>query len=360
MLYKNLLRPLLFMLDAEHAHDYTHRIGSELSNNPALLSVVQSFFDLGKTGLSQMVAGIRFDSPVGLAAGFDKNAHLMVLMQSIGFGFVEVGSITALASEGNSKPRLIRLPDNEALINRMGLNNDGAKVVTNRVKKSKGNLIIPVGVNIAKTHSSSILGDAAIRDYINSFVLAQEVADYITVNISCPNTEEGKTFEDPEALAELINSINAVRTGTCPVFMKLSADLNTKELDVLLDLCQAGNIDGYVLTNTTSTRKNLSIKSLAKASSFGRGGMSGKPLYENMIELVRHTYQETGRQKPIIAVGGIDSPEKALNTLKNGASLVQVYTGLVYEGPFLVNNMNRYIQNYLRTHQLSSLDEIRA
>lgn len=359
MLYKNFIRPLLFKLDAEQAHDYTHRLGSELSDNQAMLSIIGSVFSHQSDDLKQNFLGLTFDSPVGLAAGFDKNGHLMPLMQSLGFGFVEVGSITAHASNGNPRPRLVRLPDDHALINRMGLNNDGAAEITKRVSKTKSRIRIPVGINIAKTHNPRILGDLAVQDYITSFEYAQSVADYITVNISCPNTEEGKTFEDPAALKELIQALNKVRSGTCPVFMKLSADLSLSELDVLLDLCENGRIDGYVLTNTSSLRSSLGHSSLIASQHFGRGGLSGEPLYLNMIKLVNHTYVQTGSLKPIIAVGGINSPQKALNALKNGASLVQIYTGLIYEGPFLVSTFNKYLTKYMRDHKITSIQELR-
>lgn len=360
MLYKNILRPLLFRLDAEQAHDYTHRLGTEISNNPALLSVIQSLFDGGKHGLEQNLLGLKFDAPVGLAAGFDKNAHLMPLMQAIGFGFIEIGSITALPSSGNPKPRLLRLPQDTSLINRMGLNNDGASVITERIKRIKPALSIPLGVNIAKTHSPKILGEAAIRDYVTSFTLAENIADYVTINISCPNTEEGKTFEDPVALKELIDAINAAKSTSTPILMKLSADLSFSELDVLLELCEDGNMDGYVLTNTSSKRDTLSPACFHKATDFGRGGLSGNPLYSNMLQLVKHTYKNTNGLKPVIAVGGIDSPEKALIAIQYGASLVQLYTGLIYEGPFLVNRINRYLQKYLKAEGLGNLVEIRG
>lgn len=360
MLYKKIIQPLLFRLDAEQAHDYTHRLGSEISDNAALLSVFNSFFESGKNGLHQKILGLSFDSPVGLAAGFDKNAHLMPIMQAIGFGFVEIGSITAHASVGNPKPRLIRLPQDSALINRMGLNNDGAEVVTKRIRHVKAALSIPLGINIAKTHNPKILGDAAIRDYITSFTLAEGVADYININISCPNTEEGKTFEDPVALKELIQAVNEVKSGLTPVFMKLSADLSLSELDVLLDLCEWGNVDGYVLTNTSSKRNALDTESIKKAEQFGRGGLSGNPLYSSMITLIGHTYKRINGKKPIIAVGGIDSPEKVLNAIQNGASLVQIYTGLIYEGPFLVNRINQSLQKRLRILGVSDITQLRG
>ncbi len=360
MLYKNLIRPLLFRLDAEQAHDYTHRLGSEISKNPALLSVIQTWFDSGKSSLEQDVLGLKFDSPVGLAAGFDKNAHLMPMMQAIGFGFVEVGSITALPSSGNPKPRLLRLPPDQALINRMGLNNEGAMIITNRVRQVKPELSIPVGVNIAKTHSPKILGDNAILDYVTSFSYAQEIADYITINISCPNTEEGKTFEDPVALKELIDAINGAKSTSTPILMKLSADLSIDELDILLDLCETGKVDGYVLTNTSSKRSVLSSPCFKDAEQFGRGGLSGPPLYSNMLRLVAHTYRHLKGKKPIVAVGGIDSPEKALCAIQHGASLLQIYTGLIYKGPFLVNSINRFLQKQLRNTGISGLSELRG
>jgi dihydroorotate dehydrogenase len=359
MIYKNLIRPLLFSYDPEKAHDIIHRFGSEISKNPALLSVLSSLFETNKDRLSQQICGLDFPSPVGLAAGFDKNAHLVPLFQALDFGFTEIGSITANPSVGNPKPRMLRLPNDSALINRMGLNNDGASVITQRIKSYKNDLHFPLGVNIAKTHDPLILGDVAVQDYITSFKLAQSVADYITVNISCPNTEEGKTFEDPESLTVLMEAINAVRDHTCPVFMKLSADLNPSQIHELVHICERGLIDGYVVTNTSLVRSSLSEAGLSAATQFGRGGLSGKPLFKNMLQMVKQLHAITGTSKPIIAVGGIDSTDKSLRVLQAGASLIQIYTGLIYEGPFLARRINMELNEYLAKNGIRSLSELR-
>jgi dihydroorotate dehydrogenase len=359
MMYKNLIRPLLFSYDPEKAHDITHRFGSEISKNQALLSVLSSLFETNKDRLSQQICGLHFPSPIGLAAGFDKNAHLVPLFQALDFGFTEIGSITANPSVGNPKPRLVRLPKDSALINRMGLNNDGAAVITQRIKSFKSGLHFPLGVNIAKTHDPSILGDLAVQDYITSFKLAQPVADYITVNISCPNTEEGKTFEDPESLTVLMEAINAVRDHTCPVFMKLSADLNASQIHELVQICERGLMDGYVVTNTSLVRSTLSEAGLRAATQFGRGGLSGEPLFKNMLQIVRQLHSIIGTNKPIIAVGGIDSAEKSLQVLQAGASLLQIYTGLVYNGPFLARRINMELNSYLVKNGIRNVSELR-
>jgi dihydroorotate dehydrogenase len=346
MLYQSVFRPLLFKLDEEKAHTLMLRTAQKSSQSFLVKKLIRSLYHYQSPLLEQNLWGKTFKNPVGLAAGFDKNAHLAPLMQSLGMGFTEVGSVTARSSNGNSKPRMFRLPQDHAVINRMGLNNDGAQVVINRLRRNRSSL--PTGINIAKTHREDITGDRAIRDYLFSYKKACEIADYITVNISCPNTSDGRTFEEASSLNELLSALSS--TGlfkTTPTLIKFSSDLNKKELDSLLNVCESYPIDGYAACNTSSSRKGLST-SAARIQAIGKGGLSGAPLFHKSIKRVGWLREKVGNKKPIIAAGGIDSFEKALKMLQAGATLLQIYTGLIYKGPGLVKSINLKLAAYLK------------
>ena len=278
---------------------------------------------------------MKFKNPIGLAAGFDKNGTTPRAMEALGFGFVEIGSITAQSSKGNPKPRAFRLPEDKSLINRMGLNNEGSDKIVNRLKHH--NLSIPLGINIAKTNDSEIHGNAAISDYVYSYEKAKTVADYVTINISCPNTGEGKTFEDPDTLKSLLAEINPSGNDV-PTLVKFSVDTETKALSKLVEICESFNIDGYVATNTSSQRAHLKTKS-AILSSTANGGLSGSAISEKSDAVVSNLFGMLKGSKPIIGVGGIDSVESAQRKVDAGADLLQIYTGLVYEGPGLVRKL---------------------
>ena len=249
-LYKIITRPVLFRFPSDKIHELTVKYGSGISKSDPLLRVLDSLYNFQHPSLKQDIWGLDFKNPIGLAAGFDKNATLIHLMEHLGFGFTEIGSITANASTGNPKPRSFRLPADSSIINRMGLNNDGAATVVKRLAKCEPS--IPVGVNIAKTHNPEITGTAALDDYLESYRLAQKVAGYITLNISCPNTTEGKTFEDPGSLERLLNHLNIGKDASePPVLVKLSVDLDIQQLSELLSVCKASAISGYVATNTS-------------------------------------------------------------------------------------------------------------
>jgi dihydroorotate dehydrogenase len=248
------------------------------------------------------------------------------------------GIITAKPSQGNRRPRAFRLPKDQSLINRMGLNNQGATEIIKRLKKVS--LSIPLGVNIAKTNDPTIHGEDAIQDYVFSFKLAEEVADYITVNISCPNTGEGKTFEDPAALEALLKAINPAKSNI-PVLVKFSSDTDESTLKVLIDLCEQNGISGYVATNTSNNRSGLQTSDQT-LNQIGNGGLSGKAISDRSNQVIKWIRSNT--DKPIIGVGGITDPASALEKLDAGANLLQVYTGLVYEGPALIKNINKAIE----------------
>lgn len=356
MLYKSLLRPLLFRLDPESAHDITQQLAQTTAKSSFLQTLAKTLYGYQSPALSQHLWGLTFRNPIGLAAGFDKNGMIPEAIEALGFGFTEIGSITANPSTGNPRPRSFRLPKDQALINRMGLNNDGAKTIVKRLKNKQ--LSIPLGVNIAKTHDPDILGDKAIKDYMFSFREAQKVADYITINISCPNTAEGKTFEDPVALDELLSALNLKDDASItPSLVKFSSDLNRDKLSTILNICEDHRVHGYVASNTSSARESLTTNS-TKVKAIGKGGLSGQPIASKSLQIVEWISDITKGQKPIIGVGGIDSFEAALNMLHAGADLLQIYTGLVYQGPGLVKKINRKLVQYLKVNELDSLLQI--
>ena len=333
MLYQQLVKPLLFQLDAERAHELIMQLGRWLNRQPRWLSVLQKIYALNHPSLERRWRNLFFPNPVGIAAGFDKNGHILELLQALGFGFLELGSITARASQGNPQPRLFRLPLDRALINRLGLNNEGSEAIVRHIHRE--NLRVPLGINIAKTHDPTILGDQAIEDYAHSFSLALKKADYLTLNISCPNTAEGITFEDPVALQELLSGLmNLPNPGPCPVFLKFSPDLPLTTLDQLLQIGHDMGIAGYCVTNTSVDRSGLRTGPEALARC-GRAGLSGSPLRTKATAMVRHIRSQSAAGTFIIGVGGIDSVEAARERLQAGADVIQLYTGLVYEGPGL-------------------------
>lgn len=338
MLYKSLLKPFFFRKDAESAHESAVKFSSAISHSEFLQVLVKQVYGYDNTDLEQDFFGLTFPNPIGLAAGFDKNGETPLAMQAIGFGFVEVGSITAQPSQGNPKPRAFRLPEDHSLINRMGLNNQGAEAIVERLSTLK--LDIPLGVNIAKTNDSSIHGDAALKDYLFSYELANTVADYVTVNISCPNTGEGKTFEDPDTLKALLECLELSKKGRKPTLIKFSVDTEKAMLTRLVELCEGFNVAGYVASNTSSNRDSL-ISSESLLKEIGNGGLSGRAISSQSTLVVKWLYEILKGEKPIIGVGGIDSPESAKEKLDAGADLIQIYTGMVYEGPGLIKKIKR-------------------
>lgn len=338
MIYKNFIKPLLFNKDAEEAHELGLKLASLTHRSKLLQLLVASVYKTKHPSLEQELFGCHFPNPVGLAAGFDKNGTTPKAMQALGFGFVEVGSITAKPSQGNPKPRAFRIPRDHSLINRMGLNNEGADVITQRL--SGIDLKIPLGINIAKTNDASIHGDAALQDYLYSYEKAQAVADYITINISCPNTGEGKTFEDPQALRDLLQTLELSKSGRKPSLVKFTVDIERSALATLIEICEDLGVAGYVATNTSSIRKGLNTPENI-LNEIGNGGLSGRAIQKRSTQVVKWISEITGGKKPLVGVGGIDSPEAAIEKIEAGAHLIQIYTGMVYEGPSLAKRINK-------------------
>lgn len=356
------LRPLLFRLDAERAHDLTLRM-AEFAQSTAS-SFVEPRYGFEDERLKQRLWGETFPNPIGLAAGLDKNARLVSFWEAIGFGFAEVGSVSARAAAGNPKPRSFRLPDDQALINRMGLNNDGAAAVAERLEEGRADRSRPLGVNLAKTHDPGVMGEAALEDFRESFRLLAPQADYIALNVSCPNTEDGRTFEDPQALDGLLNTISAEQKApglAVPVLIKLSPPLSERivfdtRLEDLVAVAQAHEVDGFVATNTTQDRRTLQT-SADTLEEIGEGGVSGPPLEDRATALVRYLYRATDGETPIIGVGGVRDTDSAYAKIRAGASLVQLYTGLVYNGPALVREIKEGLIERLREDGHVSIDD---
>lgn len=355
-LYKIVARPLLFRLKADTAHDVTIKTATYLNDKAWPLDYLSALYSVKNPLLHQNIWGLDFNNPVGLAAGFDKNGRILSFMESLGFGYLEVGSVTANASPGNPRPTSFRLPDDQSLINRLGLNNDGAKTVTRRLKKKT--VSVPVGVNIAKTHDPSITGEEALQDYKISYDLAKDVADYLTINISCPNTTEGKTFEDPETLNQLLSYLNIGEDMSGPpILVKISVDTDDTLLSELLDVCQSKVVDGYVAANTSSKRTDLST-SQNQLNQIGIGGLSGRAIRDRSTEVIRKIHKHTKGEKTIIGVGGVFTADDAIEKLKAGADLIQVYTGMVYNGPGIVKSINKGIVKYLKENGLENVYQL--
>ena len=346
------LRNLLFSLDAERAHKLA--VGSARLAQAVAPRVVESTFAYAHPSLHMSLFGKQFTNPVGLAAGFDKNAKLILFWRKLGFGFIEVGSVSAKRCKGNKRPRAFRIPEDHALINRMGLNNDGAARVASRLAPHAGTLAFPIGVNIAKTHDPSIEGPAAVEDFCETFRAVAPFADYITLNVSCPNTAEGKTFEDPNSLDELLIGITRERKELArrvPVLIKFSPPemdsfVLDSHIDELLLVSLAHKVDGFVASNTASDRLHMTA-SETTLNRIGKGGLSGEPIAKRSTQLVRYLYRKTEGKLPIIGVGGVSSGESAYEKIRAGASLVQLYTGLVYEGPGIVPGIKQRLVELL-------------
>jgi len=354
-IYSKLARPVLFRLDPESAHHFAFSVGKVIQSARA-----SSLLSAKKPGpeLKQEFFGHSFHSPVGLAAGFDKSAEILPLISKLGFGFAEAGSVTNLPSEGNPRPRLFRLPEDRALINRLGLNNPGAEAFLENLERFNDNSceLFPVGINVAKTHSPDIIGQRGIEDVVSCFEKVQPKADFIVLNISCPNTAEGKTFEDRDTLSQLFNTLSKIRDST-PLLIKFSPDTKLSELEKLVEICETHNTSGYVLSNTSQTREGLQTSS-SQLEKIGKGGLSGEPLFNLSIQRVRQVYKQVNGRKPVIGLGGIDSSSKAWSYLEAGASLLELYSGLVYEGPWLVDRINRELAERLKLEGFSSISEV--
>ena len=301
----------------------------------------KKLFCIDDKRLETEVFGIKFPNPVGLAAGFDKNASMFNDLASCGFGFIEIGTVTPKSQPGNDKPRLFRLKKDQAIINRMGFNNDGLTDVISNLKKRKTNVII--GGNIGKNKSTP--NENAVDDYLISFDSLFDHVDYFVVNVSSPNTPNLRELQEKEPLKHLLSElmkVNKLRIVQKPILLKIAPDLTNEQLDDIIEIVDEVKIAGVIATNTTISRENLATSNDLLAA-YGMGGLSGKPLKSRSTEVIRYLSQKSKNSFPIIGVGGIHSEEDALEKLEAGAVLVQLYTGFIYEGPGLVKRINKAI-----------------
>lgn len=354
MIYKKIIRPILFKADPEKIHDLVLFAGRKLGKYSLTRRLVKAIFYYENKRLTQIIAGIKFTNPMGLAAGFDKEAELMCILPSLGFGFEEIGSITAKPCRGNLKPRLWRLPKYKSIVVNYGLKNQGCKVIAEKLKKQK--FVFPVGINIAKTNCPETADpETGIDDYIESFSTMEPYADYLTINISCPNAYGGQPFSNPRYLEKLLSKIDQVKTKK-PVFIKISPELSLKQLDELLGICMKHNLTGFVVSNLIKDRSKLTIPAEDFAT-VGDGSLSGKIMQDRSNELISYVYQKTKGKYIIIGCGGIFTAEDAYKKIKRGASLVQLITGMIYEGPAVIKDINKGLVELLKKDGFNNITE---
>ncbi|MFO7977936.1 MAG: quinone-dependent dihydroorotate dehydrogenase [Bacteroidales bacterium] len=338
-MYQKLLRPLLFRFDPEAIHHFVSLMLRAMMPVPLLGSLIRKYYTIADPRLEREVFGIRFPNPVGMAAGFDKEANLYNHLRGLGFGFIEIGTVTPVGQPGNPKPRLFRLPQDQALINRMGFNNQGVEQFVRNLKKQQPRIII--GGNIGKNTDTP--QEKAVDDYCACFTALFDHVDYFVVNVSCPNIAGLSKMQDKDqliALLSAIQEINQQKPSPKPVLLKIAPDLNNLQLDEVVEIIQQTSLNGIIATNTTTSRENLETPA-AKVESIGRGGLSGKPIRDLSTQVIAYLHQKSGGSIPIIGVGGIMTPQDALDKIQAGATLVQVYTGFIYSGPSLVKRINK-------------------
>ncbi len=338
-MYKSLLKPLLFRLQPEQAHHLTFNSVKKAFQLPGAAALAEKMFSLDDPRLERELFGLKFKNPVGLAAGLDKDARLVDELASLGFGFVEIGTLTPRPQLGNARPRLFRLPQDESLINRMGFNNEGVEAAVQRLRKSRHQTII--GGNIGKNKDTP--NEEAASDYLYCFEALYEVVDYFVVNVSSPNTPNLRELQDKEPLKKLLNTLqerNAGKPKPRPILLKIAPDLSQSQLDDIISLVGETGIAGIIATNTTISREGLRTAP-ALVSEMGAGGLSGRVLRERSTEVIRYLHTQSGGSFPIIGVGGIHSPEAAMEKIAAGASLIQLYTGFIYEGPGLIRRIKQ-------------------
>jgi dihydroorotate dehydrogenase len=342
-MYKTFIRPILFRFQPETIHNLTFAFFKIAKYIPGIPFLLKRNFQINNEKLKRTVFGIEFPNPVGLAAGLDKNAEAFDMLGYMGFGFVEIGTLTPKAQPGNPKPRIFRLPKDKALINRMGFNNQGVEAAVKNLKKKKSNIII--GGNIGKNKITP--NENAISDYEKAFESLFPYVDYFVVNVSSPNTPNLRDLQEKEPLTKLLKhlqTLNNQKVKQKPILLKIAPDLSFEQLDDIVEIVKETKIAGLIATNTTIARKGLSYPEI-EIEKIGAGGLSGAPLKNRSTEILRYLVKKSENAFPIISVGGIMSVEDALEKLEAGAALVQLYTGFIYEGPGLVKKINREILN---------------
>jgi dihydroorotate dehydrogenase len=334
-MYKILIRKILFLFPPETVH---HLIVCFV-RLPFISSILKLIYGYEHPALSREVLGMKFRNPVGLAAGFDKDSQILTQTAALGFGFIEIGTVTPLPQAGNPRPRIFRLPLDEALINRMGFNNQGMEISRQRLRNRKAGFI--VGGNIGKNRETP--NHLAASDYEACFESLYDVVDFFIVNVSSPNTPHLRELQEKGPLTELLNRLKVLgrkKPAQKPLFLKIAPDLNNHQLDEIIDIVKATRTDGIIATNTTIARNGLKTP-LQLLDKIGEGGLSGKPLSRRSTEIIRYLRKRLGPDFPIIGVGGIHSGEDALEKFRAGATLIELYTGFIYEGPALLKRIKK-------------------
>ncbi len=344
-MYKK-IRKLLFKMNPERVHDLTIFLGRFMSFTK-LSRILRFFFVYKNKILEEEILGIKFKNPIGLAAGFDKNGYLTNFIPDLGFGFMEIGSLTANRCEGNPKPRLHRIIKDKGIIVNYGLVNQGVERVYERIKNEK--FRIPVGISIAKTNDSSIKGASSVEDYFKGLNKMKNIGSYTTINISCPNVGDGRSFEDPILLEKLLKKV----WGRKNLFLKISPDLEREKLNKILSLAEKYSVAGFVISNLIKERKGLSKDKNLKF----RGGISGKPVNKKSDEMLKYIYKKMGGKFILVGCGGVFNGEDAYRKIKNGASLVQMVTGLIFEGPSIIKKINKELVEFLKKDGYKNISE---
>lgn len=338
-MYKAFIRPIFFKFDPEKIHHFTFSM-LQFYQKIGLGAILGKLYKVKDARLERELFGLKFPNPVGLAAGFDKDAKLYRELSNLGFGFVEIGTVTPKPQAGNKKPRLFRLQEDSAVINRMGFNNGGVKEAVERLKQNpKGNRRVLIGGNIGKNKTTP--NENAVDDYLICFEALFDYVDYFVVNVSSPNTPNLRELQEKKPLTDLLQTLqdrNNAKESRKPILLKIAPDLSNDQLLDIIDIISATNIDGVIATNTTISREGLSSKNKNEM-----GGLSGKPLTKRATEVIKFLSSKSNQAFPIIGVGGIHSAEDAIEKLNAGASLVQLYTGFIYEGPSLIKKINKAI-----------------
>ena len=340
-MYKKLLKPILFCIDPERVHEITFFFINLIFKIPFVSSLISKIYSLKNPILETEVFGIKFPNPIGLAAGFDKNAKLYNEFSNFGFGFIEIGTVTPLPQEGNPKKRLFRLVSDDAIINRMGFNNIGVNKVVERLNYNKG---VIVGGNIGKNKITDF--NNSIQDYLICFEKLYPHVNYFAINVSSPNTEKLRDLQQKDLLKNLLEAIqkkNKSYSFPKPVLLKIGPDLSQDQLIDVIEVIAETSLDGIIATNTTLSRDNLtSSKDLVNQ----KGGLSGRPISEKSTNIIKFIHEKSNGSIPIIGVGGIMNPDDAIEKIKAGASLIQIYSGFVYSGPSIVKKINKAIIDY--------------
>lgn len=344
-MYKWLIRPFLFLFDPESIHYFTFKMIKITAKIPGVKAWRRKQYLITDSRLTKNVFGLQFKNPVGIAAGFDKNALILNELEDFGFGFIEIGTVTARPQIGNPKKRLFRLKKDQGLINRMGFNNDGVDIIAARLAKKDSKLI--VGGNIGK--NTATLNELSKPDFIENFEKLHAYVDYFVVNVSCPNVGDTAKLQDKDFLVDLLSTliqINKKFTIQRPILLKIAPDLNTVQLDEIIEIVKDSKIDGVIASNTSIDRSNLTTDK-DELARIGKGGLSGVPVKDKSTKVIKYLAENSNKAFPIIGVGGIHSAQDALDKIEAGADLVQIYTGFIYEGPSLVRAINQELLNQM-------------